>query len=83
MFVVSKFVFEDKSVFKPVVKIISKYSFGIYLIHAAVIDVIKKYFMIDASPIISSAYIFVLSFAVSFVLSFLLGKIKYIRKIVL
>ena len=80
---VSKFIFEDKSVFKPIVNVISKYSFGIYLIHAAVIDVVSKHFMIDASPIVSSVYVFGISFVVSFAISFLLGKIKYVRKIVL
>jgi len=83
VFVISKFIFEDKSVFKTVVNEISKNSFGIYLTHAAVIDVVSKRFMIDASPIVSSAYVFVISFVVSFAVSFLLGKIKYVRKIVL
>ncbi len=83
IFVLSKFVFEKRTFLKGFTSTLARCSFGIYLIHAAVIDVVSKYFMIDASPIVSSAYVFVISFVVSFAISFLLGKIKYVKKIVL
>ena len=83
VFIFSKFVFEKMTPLEKCVSCISKCSFGIYLIHASVISIVKKYFMIDASPVISSAFIFTVSFTVSFLTSFVLGRIKYVKKIVL
>lgn len=83
IFVLSKFVFEKRTFLRGFTSVLAGCSFGIYLIHAAVIDIVMKYFMIDASPILSSAYVFAVSFTVSFLLSFVLGKIKYVKKIVL
>ncbi len=82
IFTVSRFIFENRSFLRPVVTFISKYSFGIYLVHVMVIDLIHKYIMIDASPLICSAYIFSVCLVVSLILSFVLNKIKFVRMIV-
>lgn len=82
IFVISKCVFERTEVFRGLVEAVSKYSFGVYLIHVAVIDLVFEFFMIDASPIVSSVYIFAVTFPVSLTVSFLIGKIKYLCKVI-
>lgn len=82
IFMTSKFIFSERTFLKGIVTALSKASFGIYLTHVAVIDIITNYFMIDASPIVCSLYIFVITTLVSFAISFVLGKIKYIKKTV-
>ncbi len=83
IFVISKFVFAKKTLFKGIISALSKLSFGIYLVHVGVIDLVLNYFMVDASPICSSMYIFIVTITVSLAVSFVLGKIKYINKCVL
>lgn len=83
IFVLAKTFLEKKSIFENCITTLSKLSFGIYLIHVMVMDLICNYFMIDASPIISSLYIFVSTFIGSYFISFLLSKIKYINRVVL
>ncbi len=83
IFVIAKRAFEKRTVFEKTITGLSKYSFGIYLIHILVIDLIMKYFMIDASPVISVGYIFFLTTTVSLLFTFILSKINYIRKIIL
>ena len=56
----------------------SKVTFGMYFVHAAIMEVISKYFMIDASPVVCTFYLFVLTVPVSYVLSLVVGKIKYL-----
>lgn len=82
IFVNSRYALSQKNLFNGIVSVLSKYSFGIYLVHAAVIDLILNYFMIDASPIVSSIYIFAVTVVVSLLVSIVLGKIKYVRKII-
>lgn len=83
IFVMAKIFLEKRAMFEKCITSLSKLSFGIYLIHVMVMDVVFNYFMIDASPIISSAYIFFSTFLVSYLISFLLSKIKGINRIVL
>jgi len=83
VFVISKFIFTKKSSLCPAVSNLAKCSFGIYLVHVAVIKAISKFIMIDASPIVSSAYIFALALPISWALSYLIGKVKYLNKTVL
>lgn len=78
-----KFLFEEKTFMKGISTTLAKYSFGMYLTHVAVIDLVMKFFMIDASPVLSSLYIFVIATFASFAISFVLSKIKYVKKIVL
>ncbi len=82
IFVLSRFLFESRGVFVKATETVSKLSFGVYLVHVLIIDIILKYFMIDASPVVSSAYIFLVGFGVSLMLSFILNKIKYIKNTV-
>lgn len=62
---------------------LSRYSFGIYLVHVAVLDVIKTRFMIDSSPLVNSVYMFAAGFLVSLAVTVILVKIKYIKKTVM
>lgn len=83
VFGLSKFIFTKATFLRPVISNLSKCSFGIYLVHVAVIKGIVSFIMIDASPIVSSAYIFALALPISWALSYLIGKIKYLNKTVL
>lgn len=83
IFAVSKFMFEKRSVFESGISLLSKHSFGIYLTHVAVIDLITNFFMIDASPVVSAAYLFSLAFIGSLLITVILGRIKYVKRIVL
>lgn len=60
------------------VRSLSSASFGIYLVHVGVMDIITRYFMIDASPLVSSLYLFVLTVPISAALSLVIGKVKYL-----
>ncbi|MBQ9940047.1 MAG: acyltransferase family protein [Clostridia bacterium] len=82
IFVISKHIFDQKNPLKRIWTVLSKYSFGIYLVHVIVIDLLLNFFMIDSSPVVSSAYIFIISSVVSLIISFVFGKIKYIRNII-
>ena len=82
VFVIVKKLFEKRVFLKCVATCLSKYSFGIYLIHIIVIDMIVKYFMIDASPIFSAGYIFIITMIVSLVITFVLSKVKFVRNII-
>lgn len=83
IFVLFKFIFAKKTLLYPIVSNLSKCSFGIYLVHVAVIKGILSFIMIDASPIVSSAYIFAVSLPISWAMSYIIGKIKYLNKTVL
>lgn len=52
--------------------------FGIYLVHVGVMDIITRYFMIDASPLVSSLYLFALTVPISAAMSLVIGKVKYL-----
>lgn len=82
LFIVLKAVFREKILFGKFITTLSVCSFGIYLTHVIIIDLILNYFMIDASPVFSAFYIFIITFSVSFAVSFFLGKIKYIKNII-
>ncbi len=80
IFIVSKH-FVTKPV--PGARTFAKLSFGIYLVHVMIMDTVMSYFMIDASPVVSSGYIFAVAFGVSTLITYVLTKIKYLNKIVL
>lgn len=80
VFVVIRYVFEKLTLFSGVASFLSKYSFGVYLVHVLIIDLVLKYLMIDASPIVSSMYIFAFAILLSLAVSFILGKVKYLKK---
>ena len=83
IFVLIKCLFERKAPLAGAVALLSKLSFGMYLLHVAVIELIRRFIMIDGTPIVCSAYVFLLSTAVSLLAAFLLSKIKYVRKLVI
>lgn len=80
VFVIIRYVFEKLTFFSGVASFLSKYSFGVYLVHVLIIDLVLNYLMIDASPIVSSMYIFAVAILLSLAVSFLLGKVKYLKK---
>lgn len=82
IFVCARFAFEKKTSSGRIASALSKYSFGIYLVHVAVIDLIERFIMIDASPMLSSIYIFAITLTGSLLISIVLNKIKYVKKIV-
>ena len=61
------------------IKSISRSSYGMYFIHVAIIDIVFEYFMINASPVISEIYLFVISLVVSYGLSLLIRKAKFLN----
>lgn len=61
---------------------ISRVSLGIYLVHVLVLEQIQKYFMPTASPVVCTAYLFVVVFPVSYAVSYIISKIKYVNRIV-
>ena len=63
---------------EKLLKHFSKATFGMYLVHVAVMDIITRYFMIEESPIVSTAYLFALTLPCSYVFSYIAGKIKYL-----
>lgn len=69
--------FKEGRAFK-IFKSLSAATFGIYLVHVGVMDIIMRRFMIEASPIVSSAYLFVLTAVLSTVLSYAVGRVKYL-----
>ena len=83
VFALSKYVFGNRPLLEKCVTVLAKHSFGVYLIHVIFIDLIVDFFMVDASPIYSSLYIFVLTFVCSLAASFILGRIKYLKKMIM
>lgn len=64
---------------------IGSYTFGIYLIHYAIRDILDRYFNISVAtinPLIGVPVISVLIFAISLILSVIAKKIPYIKTIV-
>lgn len=82
IFLLARSAWEKRSFLPKVMAAVSRCSFGVYLLHAAVMDLIVDYLMIDASPIFSSLYIFVLTLIISLILSFALNRIKFLRNVV-
>ena len=62
--------------------VISKASLGIYLVHVLVLDHMQRQMTLTDVPIVCTLKLFVILFPVSFAISFILGKIKYVEKIV-
>lgn len=83
VFLLVKFIFETEAPLAGAVALLSKCSFGMYLIHVAVIELTRRFIMIDSTPIIVSCYIFAVCSALSFAVALVLSKIKYINKLVL
>lgn len=82
VFYLVKTIFGKKVIFTKTVTFLSKYSFGAYLTHVMVTNIIFKNFLFDSSPIILECYIFATTIIFSFLITFLLGRIKYIKNIV-
>ena len=81
---VAVFVFFKKhyDVNSNLMKTLSQYSFGAYLVHAAVIELIKKIGLnsLTFNPILSVPVISVMVFALSFAISAILNRIPLCRK---
>lgn len=61
--------------------ILSKLTFGVYLIHILVLYYISKYVIIS-HVLIECIVIFILTVVISFVISFILSKIGYLKKLI-
>ncbi len=61
-----------------IIKSLSEASFGIYIVHVGVMDLISRFALPDASPIVLSAYLFASSSVISVFLSYGVGKVKYL-----
>lgn len=56
--------------------------FGIYVIHVAVLELFWEKWMIDASPVVSAAYLWIVTLILSALLAWLLGKLPGVKKLV-
>lgn len=75
----SKLKISEKGV--KIVKHLSKYSLGVYLVHVLVLDEIKNIFnFIDISPMISMPIMVICIFIISYVISVILNCIPIIKK---
>ena len=86
LFVFVSNICKNKTTEKTAVQLCSNFSFGIYVIHIAVLElfvqIILPYASFPmASPFLYIAVIYAIDFALSFVLVFLVSKLKYIKKI--
>ena len=61
--------------------ILSKLTFGVYLIHILVLYYISRYVMIS-NVLIECIVVFILTVIISFVISFILSKIAYVKKLI-
>ena len=74
--------FEDKKINKIMQKL-SKYSFGVYLVHPAVISLLNKAFGLNTmtfNPVISVIVISGIAFTCSYIISGILNKVPYANK---
>ena len=60
-------------------KTLSGISYGMYFIHVAIIEIILKHFMINASPLVSELYIFVITVLASVLFAYVIRKIKILN----
>ena len=88
VFVLAKDLFSGRIVrdkIKDVLGVLSKYSFGAYLIHALVLEELGRLFglhTLSFFPVVSVPVISIIVFVVSFVLSGILNHIPFIKKVV-
>lgn len=76
---------KDNSKFKNIITKLSGLSFGIYLIHVAVLDVIVKKLQITTlcfNPIISVPLLNIAIFLISTILAWIISKIPILRKVI-
>ena len=77
--------FQNSGKFAKIITKLSALSFGIYLIHLAILDFIVKKMQIttiSANPIIMVPLLSLSIFAISALLAFILSKIPILRKVV-
>lgn len=64
------------------VQIIAKHSFGVYLVHVIILEIVMEFFCIDSSPIVTSLYLFVVTTVIATLISFAIMKIKHLNKVI-
>lgn len=86
VFVVIKKIFKYKIIndkIKNIIYLLSKYSFGVYLIHPFIIDVLNKTININSlsfNAIIAVPIVSIIVFCISFLISSILNKIPILKK---
>lgn len=61
------------------IKSVSGLTFGIYLVHVAVMEILLKYFTFEASPIVLELYLFLTTLVVSLAFAKCIGRIKFLN----
>lgn len=76
------FKFQCSTIIKKVIYKVSKYSFGIYLVHALIIAIIKKIGIntLSFNPILSVPTIIILTFFISLIISKIINNIPILKK---
>lgn len=62
---------------------LSGITFGVYLVHVMVLDLLQRYVLPPASPALTVSYLFVATTVISVVIAWILSKIKPIRKYIM
>lgn len=75
--------FSEKS--QKIIKLLAKNTFGVYLIHAAILKILYEFGIssISFNPIISIPLISILVFIISFFISYAISKIPFISKYII
>ena len=86
VFVLIVYHFGDKENKYPIIKKLSKFTFGIYIMHALFLEIFARFILPYSQftlqiPILYALIIFAFTFAMSFITVLLVSKVKYLRKI--
>ncbi len=75
--------FKNKHLYKVIINM-SKYSFGAYLIHAFVLEMLPKFGIntLMCNPIISVPLIGIIVFSISYTISYIINKIPVLNKFI-
>ena len=79
--IVRKMAFSDRA--RPIIRRMSKYSFGVYLVHVIVMDILKRGFKLHPlsfNPILAVPVIALIVFVVSYIISAAINHIPVLKK---
>ena len=75
VYILVKSIFSKKEINNKIIKSISKYSIGIYIIHVIIIDILYLY--ITSNIVV----IYIITFGLSYLISFIISNIKVNQKL--
>ena len=86
LFVLIIYIFNDKEDIYPSIKELSRFTFGIYIIHALFLELTSRMILPYSKfplqiPILYALIIFEFTFIMSYITVLLVSKVKYLRKI--